>query len=71
MFCSNSKGALVQFRASIRDGRDILSIHINKGDSVDLGTVSAEFRQFIHSLTAYLGSFNLAQLSEAYSDSIF
>lgn len=73
MFCSNSKGALLQFRATIRDGRDILSIHIDKAEGVELGTVSSEFRQFIHYLCAfvYSGSYSVDDLNNTASDTIF
>lgn len=73
MFCTNSKGGLLQFRATIRDSRDILSIHVDKGESVDLGTVSSEFRQFIHYLCAYVysDSYSVSDLNNTASDSIF
>lgn len=73
MFCSNSKGALLQYRATIRDGRDILSIHIDKAECVDLGTLSSEFQQFIHYLCAYVytGSYSVADLNINASDTIF
>lgn len=73
MVCTNSKGGLLQFRATIRDGRDILSIHVDKAESVDLGTVSSEFRQFIHYLCAYTytGSYSVEDLNNTASDSIF
>ena len=73
MVCSNSKGALCSFRASIRDGRDILCINIEKAEHVDLGTLSAEFRQFIHYLIAYSfgGAYSIADLTAEASDSLF
>lgn len=73
MFCSNSKGVLLQYRASIRDGRDILSIHVDKAEGVDLGTLSSEFQQFIHYLCAYVysGSYSVFDLNNTASDTIF